>query len=140
MATIDVFLSYSRKDTATMRQLRTKLTKVGLSVWTDEDLEAGTPIWQAAIEDAIRRARCMVVILSPNAKMSEWINIEITVAKRRSLRIFPILITGDEDSAVPFSLATTQFVDARQDYAQAADAKLRASSAALSGERRACAS
>lgn len=121
---IDVFLSYSRKDSEAMRRLRAELTKAALTVWTDEALEAGTPIWQQAIEDAIRQARSMVVLMSPAAKASEWVNIETAVAKRCKVRIFPILIAGDEASAIPFSLATTQFVDLRQDHIGAVHQKL----------------
>ena len=56
MATIDVFLSYSRKDTATMCSCVRALQRAGLSVWVDDEaLEPGTPIWQHSIEDAIDR-------------------------------------------------------------------------------------
>ena len=107
-----------------MAALHADLLGAGLAVWNDAGLEPGTPVWQAAIEDAIRRARCMVVLLSPAAKASKWVNIEIAVAERRGLRIFPLLVAGDEDSAIPFALATTQFVDARRDFRQAAADRL----------------
>ena len=42
-----VFLAYSRKDSALMRQLRSDLLAAGISAWVDEaDLEPGTPQWQ----------------------------------------------------------------------------------------------
>ena len=61
----------------------------------------------------------MVVLLLPDAKASKWVNVEIAVAERRGLRIFPVLLIGDENTAVPFALAVTQYVDARQDLRQA---------------------
>ena len=93
-------------------------------MWTDEDLEAGTPVWQAAIDEAIVQAHCMVVVLSPNAKQSKWVNIEITAADDNNLRIFPVLIDGDKSTAVPLLLRTTQLVDVRQDYRLGIDEKL----------------
>ena len=108
-----------------MLQLRTALQSAGLSVWIDDEaLEPGTPIWQQSIEDAIQRARCMVVVLSPDAKKSKWVNTEIAVAEREGLRIFPLLAVGNENSALPFALAATQYVDARQDFGQAVSRNL----------------
>ena len=65
---IDVFLSYSRKDLAAMRVVRDSLREAGLSVWTDEGLEPGTPNWKNAISEAVGQARAFVVLLSPLRK------------------------------------------------------------------------
>ncbi|HRF95579.1 MAG TPA: toll/interleukin-1 receptor domain-containing protein, partial [Aggregatilineales bacterium] len=59
-----VFLSYSRKDTAMMNRVRDNLRASGLTVWTDEGLEAGTPSWTRDIDNAIRNTGCLVVLLS----------------------------------------------------------------------------
>ena len=53
---IDLFLSYSRKDLAAMREVQEALRAAGLSVWTDEGLEPGTQNWQDAIEEAVNQA------------------------------------------------------------------------------------
>lgn len=113
-----MFLSYHRSDTATMQQVQAELRHAALSVWTDELLDPATTLWQRVIEDQIHQASSMVVLLSPAAKNSEWVRNEIAVAKRCGRPVFPVLIAGDEDSAVPIELATAQFVDARQDQAQ----------------------
>jgi len=113
-----VFLAYSRKDDAIMRQLRSDLLAAGIVAWIDqEDLGLGTPVWQRAIEAAIRAARCVVVILTPDAKESDWVNTELSFARRIQRRIFPVLARGDEDNAVPFLLETTHRIDIRTDYA-----------------------
>ena len=66
----------------------------------------------------------MVVLLSPEACESEWVNNEITLAKKRNLRIFPVLARGDEDDAVPLTLVSVQYVDARDDYEGAVRGRL----------------
>lgn len=86
-----LFLSYSRKDTAIMRRLHADLLAAGLTVWTDEGLEPGTPNWQRAIREALRRVQGMVAILSPDAERSEWVNIEVNSALSLKRRIFPVL-------------------------------------------------
>jgi len=113
-AAIDVFLSYAREDSGAMREVEASLRAAGLAVWTDEGLEAGTPSWSAAIEEAVAQAAAMVVLLSPAAKASVWVENEVALAQRKQKRIFPILVSGDEDNAVPFRLISAQWVDGRQ--------------------------
>lgn len=113
---IDIFLSYSRLDSALMRRLYADLRGAGFSVWIDEGLEPGTPSWQRAVEEAIETAKCVVVILSPDAKQSKWVEIEVSYAEEIGLRIFPVLARGDERNAVLFRLRTTQRVDIRRQY------------------------
>jgi hypothetical protein len=116
---IDLFLSYSRKNLPAMRIAKESLRAAGLAVWTDEGLEPGTESWTAAIQAAIAQALAMVVLLSPEAKASRWVEREFTYAQTLGKRVFPVLIAGDESSAVPISLITAQWVDGRQDLRQA---------------------
>lgn len=110
-----VFLSYSRRDLTLARRLAQDLRADGLQVWMDhEGLEPGTPEWGAAIGDAIENAGCVVAVLSPDAATSPWVARELNHAEKFHIRIIPILIRGDERDAVPFLLATTQWIDGRR--------------------------
>jgi hypothetical protein len=110
----DLFLSYCRDDRLVMHVLRDNLRRLGFNVWIDEEhLTVGTPEWQQAIEEAIEHAGAMVVLLSPGAKASHWVNNEILCAQACRKRIFPVLIAGDNRSAVPLSLKTVQHADMR---------------------------
>lgn len=112
----DVFLSYSRRDREQMRVLHEGLTKHGLSVWSDENLEPGSQSWQRDVRSAIEGASCLVALLSPEAKDSEWVGEELSYAKMRKLPIFTVLVRGDESNAVPFGLSGVQWVDMRTDF------------------------
>lgn len=115
-----LFLSYSRRDTQVMQRLRDDLRAAKLSVWVDEEgLEPGTPAWEAAIGKAIRGANCVLVVLSPDAEQSTWVARELAMAETLNKRIFPVLVRGTEQDAIPFRLMTHQWIDARQDYASA---------------------
>jgi len=115
-----IFLSYSRRDTQVMQRLRDDLRAAKLSVWVDEEgLEPGTPAWEAAIGKAIRGATCVLVVLSPDAEQSTWVARELAMAETLNKRIFPVLVRGTEQDAIPFRLMTHQWIDARQDYASA---------------------
>ncbi|MBK8045957.1 MAG: toll/interleukin-1 receptor domain-containing protein [Anaerolineales bacterium] len=66
------FLSYAHQDADVMRELRRQLGAAGITTWLDEDnLEPGTPEWQSAIEEGIKQAKCLIVLLSPDAKKVE---------------------------------------------------------------------
>ena len=97
----DVFVSYSRKDRDHMHVVRAALVTAGLTVWSDESLEPGTPHWKQDVQLAIEGAGCMVAILSPDAKSSEWVAEELNYARIRKLRIFTVLVRGDESNADP---------------------------------------
>lgn len=113
-AAIDVVLSYSHQDNEARRKVEAGLRAAGLAVWTDEVLEVGTPNLTSAIEEAVAQAAAMVVLLSPAAKMSAWVDREVKRAQTHGKRVFPILVTGDEFTAVPFSLRDTRWADGRQ--------------------------
>lgn len=99
-----------------MHRLANTLREAGLTVWTDERLEPGTPSWQKAIEGAIDAADCLVVILSPHAKKSEWVNREIGYARARDVKVFPALASGEARDSVPIALIDAQYVDLRGKY------------------------
>ena len=113
---LDVFLSYSRHDSEFMLLIRDEIQNAGFTVWNDEsELVPGTPSWQRAIEDNLNRARCLVVILSPDAKASEWVGIEIGYAKLIGLNVFPILYRGVPLDSVPIALINTQWMNLHEE-------------------------
>jgi hypothetical protein len=110
-----VFISYSRRDDVVMRRIVAFLRKQGIKVWVDnEKLTPGTPIWEAEIEKAIKAAPAIVVVLSPDSKDSEWVRREISLADQYRKRVFPILVSGDEEKSISLRLINRQFVDIRE--------------------------
>jgi hypothetical protein len=115
-----IFISYSRKDSEIMNQTSKDLRQNGLNVWIDEDdLEAGTAAWEHGIGDAIRQCGCVVAILSPDAEQSIWVGRELAMAEALNKRIFPILVRGTKQDAIPFRLMTHQWIDGRNSYSDA---------------------
>ena len=111
MTYIDVFLSYAHKDNHYRKQVQKALEKRGLSVWVDDrGISPGT-IWQEAVQEAIDNACVVVVILSPDAKESRYVNRELNYADNQKKPIFPILARGNSKNAVPFVLSGIQYVN-----------------------------
>jgi hypothetical protein len=110
----DVFLSYCREDVSTMQQLEKALREAGFTIWTDRGIAPGSPSWKTEIEKAIREARCIVVLFSPEAADSRWVRAELDYADAQRKPIYPLLVRGDTSNAVPFGFTTYQWIDVRK--------------------------
>lgn len=99
-----------------MHRVRDDLRASGLHVWTDEGIEPGSISWKETIEKAICETGILVVLLSPSANDSRWVQREIDYAETQGKPILPLLVQGEPKRAVPFALAGSQFVDLRHDY------------------------
>jgi predicted regulator of Ras-like GTPase activity (Roadblock/LC7/MglB family) len=106
-----IFISYSRKNIEWMHKVKTDLESKAFETWTDEELTPGTRAWKLAIQNAIENAGAMVVLMSPDAKASEWVDREVEYARIRNVRIFPLLAIGEPGDAVPLELVNSQWVD-----------------------------
>lgn len=111
-----IFLSYSRTDAEIMRRVRDTLREEGLLVWTDESLTPGTPSWQSAIEAALENAGCVVALLSPDARKSQWVSNELSFATAQGVTVFPVWVRGEEKDAVPLQLINAQRIDLRSRF------------------------
>ncbi len=89
-----IFLSYSRQDQSYARDLKQALATRELPCWIDDRIDPGAEWWDD-IDGAIAGCACMVVIMTPAAKMSRWVQREILLAEERGKPIFPILLAGD---------------------------------------------
>jgi hypothetical protein len=102
-----IFLSHASSETPFARQLAQKLTRAGLNVWFDEtELPTGDN-WAKAIGAALDKSNAMVVLLSPNAAKSGWINRDIEYAistPRFRGRLFPVMVKPTRDDQVPWIL------------------------------------
>ncbi|MFN8465736.1 MAG: TIR domain-containing protein [Caldilineaceae bacterium] len=115
-AAYDIFLSYSHYDKPRAWRIKSDLEQAGFTVWTDEGLAPGTQDWPDAIEGAVKRSKCMVVAMSPRAKASRWVRIEVDLALDWERPLFPVLLEGERKDAVLTSLRDLQYADVHTDY------------------------
>jgi hypothetical protein len=64
-----IFLSYSKKDIDSVRQLYSKLTARGYDVWFDEESLLPGQVWEQEIRKAIKTSAVVLMCLSSN-----WVN------------------------------------------------------------------
>jgi serine/threonine protein kinase len=90
-----LFISYSRRDKTYARHLTERLQQSGFNVWIDSQIEYGET-WFREIDEAIKTCAAFVLLMTPDAYESEWVQKEILLAKRYRKPIFPLLLDGDE--------------------------------------------
>jgi len=83
--TYDAFLSYSHRDGAVASGIQKGLHRIGrrvgqlnaLRVFRDATELAANPDLWGKVTDAMDRSRYLIVVLSPQAAASEWVNKEV---------------------------------------------------------------
>jgi len=103
-----IFISYSRKDIDFVRKLAGDLEKAEYDVWWDlTDLRGGDD-WPRVIPAAIAESQSVIVVLSPNSVVSDWVEKEYTQALSLRRKIIPIMFARSD---IPFALNTINYVD-----------------------------
>ncbi len=110
----DVFISYSTQDAAIADDVVRALEGAGIRCWiASRDIPPGSPNWAGEIEQAIRQARAMVLIVSPQFNDSVQTPKEIILGIDERLFILPIRIADFQPwSHLRYFLADRQWVDA----------------------------
>lgn len=87
----DIFISYSRKDSAFVRKVHDELAKHGRDIWIDwEDIPLSADWWRE-IRENIESADTFVFVISPDSIASQVCRDEIQYAADNNKRIIPIL-------------------------------------------------
>ncbi len=101
-----IFFSYSHKDKDYVHKLQEALIREGFNVWIDDRIDYGTR-WPKVIQEHLDNCDAFIVIVSDNSFESEWVQNEVTRAKRIGKPFFPLLLSGN-----PWlSIESTQYVD-----------------------------
>ena len=103
-----VFLSYSRDDQKRALPVIDLLETAGFSVWWDGLLEGGER-FSRTTEDALERAKAIVVLWSATSNHSHWVHDEATRGRDRKCLV-PLSIDGSEP---PLGFRQFQVIDAR---------------------------
>lgn len=106
-----IFVSYCHTDIWIMRFLVNYLRSHGFDIWVDEQREEKTGSLSKEIEVAIENTPRMLVICTPQAKRSEWVEREIAYAEVQHCPITPVLASGEPRDAISVRLIHLQWID-----------------------------
>ena len=116
-----LFISYSRTDRGYAERLVTYLEAAGVDVWVDHgDIPPGSR-YRRTIEAAIDACDALLVLMTPAARESTWVENELDWAERHRKPIFTLLLEGQVwfgltathyENVTNLALPTQRFIDA----------------------------
>jgi adenylate cyclase len=89
---VDIFVSYESSDRPRAEVLRSLFADFGWTVWIDREIPVGED-WDAHIDKELNAARLIVVLWGAQARRSEWVKREASVALKTN-RLLQIHATG----------------------------------------------
>jgi TIR domain len=89
-----IFISYSHKDKAYVHKLQKALQNEGFDVWVDDRIDYGTT-WPTVIQKHLDDCAAFIVVMTENAFESDWVQNEVTRARRKKKPFFALLLRGD---------------------------------------------
>jgi HEAT repeat protein len=103
-----LFTSYAHIDGDFAEVLIQQIDKAGFKTWIDsEQLRAGED-WRQAIDDAIRNSFAIIVVMTPDAKVSEYVTYEWACGWGAGVKVIPILL---KSTKLHPRLEALQFLD-----------------------------
>src|SRR5437764_8105275 len=112
---ITIFISYAHADSAFVDRLEGDLQKQGFDPWVDRQRLKGGQRWRRALQDAVKRAQVLLIVLSPDAVASENVQIEYDYVLELGKLVIPLYYRQCE---VPMELRAIQWIDFRHSYEQ----------------------
>ena len=90
-----VFISYQHEDIDFAENVIGRVEKAGFSTWTDDKLHAGDE-WREMIDIAIKNAFALIVIMTPEAKSSEYVTYEWAFAWGVGVKVIPLMLRSTQ--------------------------------------------
>ncbi len=95
-----IFISYSRKDLATVENIIDALAQDDIEPWIDwESIPKGEE-FEREIQQGIEEAEIFLFLVSHDSAQSKWCNKEIDHAVKNGKRILPIVIRDTDPEII----------------------------------------
>jgi len=92
-----VFISYKwdKHDLVIADKVYIDLESYGINIFQDRKSISLGSNWQIILLNAIKRSRCLILIIGKNTYRSDWVKKEINCAIEHNIKIIPIIAGGD---------------------------------------------
>jgi len=111
----DVFVSYSRRDSAFVGHLVDSITARGKHVWLDTEGIADAEVFPEAIKRAIEGSDAFVFVITPSAVESAFCENEVEYAREMQKRIVPVLRYPVPDPDLPAEIRDRNWIPFTED-------------------------
>ena len=103
-----IFISHSKQDCDFAELLKLRLEREGYQAWVDSDrLDPGND-WREEIDQGIRDALLVIAVMTPDARVSEYVTYEWAFAWGYGKKVIPIML---RQTTLHPRLATLQYLD-----------------------------
>ena len=110
-----IFISHSHEDSDFAELIKNKLSKEGLDGWIDIDrLKIGQD-WRKEIDVSIMKSLAVIVIMTPEARKSEYVTYEWAFAWGNRKKIFPLML---KQTGLHPRLETLHYLDFTNRYSR----------------------
>ena len=106
-----VFISYDREDRDFAEVVQARLERAGHTTVMDFDILSAGDDWQDRLDAEIRRSQALVVIMTPQARASDYVAYEWAFALGAGVRVIPLEFRPTEFSARLDALHRLDFKD-----------------------------
>ncbi|MEM9215604.1 MAG: TIR domain-containing protein [Cyanobacteria bacterium P01_F01_bin.150] len=113
---LDVFVSYSRKDSDMVRKLNDALQAQGKTTWFDQESIASGTDFQAEIYQGIETSDNFLFVISPNSINSPYCAGEVEYAAKLGKRFITVLHQPVASASLHPELAKVQWIDFNNHY------------------------
>src|ERR1700676_301518 len=86
-----IFISYHHNDAEFAKKLIKRVESDGYETWLDNSRLHGGADWRETIDIAIRNAFVLIVIMTPDAKASDYVTYEWAYAWGARIKVIPVL-------------------------------------------------
>ena len=124
----EIFFSHASIDRVAADKIVTRLRRAGLRVWYSKTHLKGAQQWQAEIGAALMRCDWFVVLLSPAAVKSKWVERELAYALQHDQydrHIVPLLLRTCSFERLSWTLGAIQMIDSTKGPEAGADILLK---------------
>lgn len=91
-----IFVSYSHDDGDFVEKLKEKLDEAGFATWMDEEKLRIGENWREQIDQAIRDSLALIVVMTPDAKDSEYVTYEWAFAWGIHIKVLPLKLKSTQ--------------------------------------------
>ena len=114
---MQIFISHSHNDEMFARKVASFLEDQGLDVWEASNEIFPGDNWAAKISQGLQESNAMVVLLTPDALKSIWVQRDVEYAlgaQEYSERLIPVLVDPDKiiaEDDIPWILKRLNIID-----------------------------
>ncbi len=87
-----VFISYKHEEKAFADMLVHQLKTAGFDIWLDDERLRAGENWREAINFAIQDSFALIFIITPEAKLSEFVTYEWAYAQGAGVKVIPVML------------------------------------------------